>query len=294
MSILSNIEPEQVHIYPFPHLVVENAIDDSICNRLIDTFPTVQHFTGMDEYSANTKIHLPASMTLNSSFLSDTWKRFLQEQLTNEAWSQIVRVFGDHFRDEYPDYESRWGKISEFQIGTRGTDDFSNCQVLLDAQLSIHTRVLANPCVDRGPHLKTREKPFEAYLLLKPDEDPAEGGDFEIYSLRSGIKPVFGPQQVTDPLYVKLEKSIPYRKNTLIMFLNTSRSIQNYSIRCASDYPLMYFNYNVSLPEKLYDIDQDANLFDDYRSIICQNKAVLKSNRQKNNPGWKKLKCWLK
>lgn len=289
-SILQGISEADVIDFPFPHIVVENLLDLDLCDQLIGEFPSIDLFAGNRRLEPNTKIHLSATDALNSDLVSQTWKRFIQEQLTQDAWANVVRIFGNSLRASYPDYETSYGRLSDASAGIRNVDDFSTAQILLDAQISIHTPVYDRPCVDRGPHLKTRQKPIEAYLLLKPDDDDSQGADFEFYSIRPGVKPEFGPTQVVDPMAVRLEKSVPYKKNLFIMFLNTQRSVQGFSMRTTSGFPLMYFNFNVTAPAALYEIDTNPALFKDYASTICPNKVrepMLKAGSAEAQNRWR-------
>ena len=133
-----------------------------------------------------------------------------------------------------PDFTTRFGKLHELGVGIRTGDRRSTSDISLDCQITIQTPVRGEPAVDRGPHVKVRDKVLVGFLFLRPDDDRVLGGDLDLYRIRPGLDPVYGAMQVIDPLSIQLAKTIPYRKNTLVMFLNFPLSIRGTSFQCAN------------------------------------------------------------
>ena len=257
MSILSSLCPEDVILEPFPHAVVENALSPDLIAALSREFPPLNSFTLGRPYSSSFKLERSAVETLRDPAISDSWKSFLSEQITTNFSNDLFRLFEQQVRSEYPDFESRFGKISDLSVGTRGEPADCNCAVQLDAQLVVQTPVRDEPSYDRGPHLKLRDKLFAAMLYFRPDEDESLGADWEAYSVRPGVEPVFNHQHVTDHKFLKLSRAVPYRRNTLIVYLNTPRSIQGWSLRTVSDLPMMFLNVIAQMPSELFDVKRE-------------------------------------
>jgi hypothetical protein len=163
-----------------------------------------------------------------------------------------MRIFGDSLRREYPDFEARYGNPDAFRIGNRRYNDFEDRDVLLDSKVLIHTPSAGEPEIERLPHLKFFSTVFLAYIFLRPDDDAAEGAEFEFYSMKDGAQMLLGPRHVAQKEELKLETRIPYRKNTLVMFLNTSRSFQAVAARSASRRPYMSLHFTAHLRSFLY------------------------------------------
>jgi hypothetical protein len=261
MSLLSTISPDQIIAEPFPHVVVENALDENLCRQLIREFPPLETFTQGQPVRSNQKIIYTAARALRNPDLSELWRRFILDHLQPSILEEFLRLFQPHLLNAYPDFEQKFGKLDELTIGIRNIDDHSQCDVLLDSELVIHTAVVDKPCVERGPHLKTRVKPFAAYLYLRPDEDDSQGSDHVLYSIRPDSQLLFDRVQATDPELLTVEKVIPYRHNTFIIFLNTPESIQGLTVRSIGKVPLMMYHFLAEMRAPLFSIEFEPSAF---------------------------------
>ena len=255
MSLLSNITPDQVVAEPFPHVLVENALDEELCRQLIREFPPPETFTQGRPVGSNQKLIYTGARALADPDLSDGWKSFISEHLQPSIWAEMLGLFRPHLLGAYPDFEQRFGKLDELRPGVRNIDDYSRCDLLLDSELVMHTPVVGRPAAERGPHLKICTKPFLGFLYLRPDEDDAQGADHVLYSIKPGPSPLFDQVQATDPELLTAEKVIPYRNNTFIFFLNTPESIQGLTPRSPSGVPLLMHHFLVEMREPLFEIE---------------------------------------
>ncbi|MDT4967177.1 MAG: hypothetical protein QOJ64_1914 [Acidobacteriota bacterium] len=276
MSLLSNLTPDDVIARPFPHVVIENAIDEQLCLQLIREFPPQEVFTGGRRTRSNQKFIHTGAIALSNPDLSDRWKSFILDHLQPSIWDDMLRLFEPYLLRTYPDFEERFGRLEDLRVGTRNIDDFSRCDVLLDSELVIQTPVVGPPCVERGPHLKTRNKPFVGYFYLRPDEDHTEGGDHALYSLKSDASPLFDHVQALETELVNLEKVIPYRRNTFIFFLNSPESIQGLTLRSSSGAPLLMHHILAELREPLFEIEFNPSVGRSSRLRRLARKSGLK------------------
>lgn len=256
MSLLSKVSSDQVDTHPFPHLVVENVLEDELCQRLIREYPPLETFSERAPILSNAKFNYPAVRALADPRLSDTWKGLIAEHVSPSFFGEMLRVFRPSLLHEYPDFEARFGKLETLRVGLRWRDNYDRYDVLLDAQINVHTPVLGPPSFERGPHVKVRNKPFVAFFYLRPDGDDSHGADHELFSIRPGVEPLFGPNQTTDPMCVRLERVIPYRRNTLVVLVNTPRSIQGLSMRTPSKVPVMYIDLVAQMNDNLFELRQ--------------------------------------
>ena len=250
MSFLDKISPDQVRAHPFPHVVAENVLELDLCEQLIAQFPVDQIVSQWP--ATTTKNYLNVGQSQRNSLVTPLWKRTLLELVQPDIWHNLVRIFGDSLLREYPDFEKRYGALGGFRIGNRREDDFSNKDVLLDSLALIHTPASGAPEIERPPHLKGFETVFLAYVFLRPDDDDSEGADFDFYSIKPGKPIVLGPRLSARPEQLKVETRVPYRKNTLVIFLNTARSFQGVTARSASKRPYMVLHFTAHLPSHLY------------------------------------------
>ena len=250
MSFLEKISPDQVREHPFPHVVMENVLDQVLCDQLVAQFPVQQIISQWP--AATTKYYLNVGQSERDSQVSPLWKRELLDLVQPEVWRNLVRIFGDSLLREYPDFEERYGALSGFRVGNRREEDFSNKDVLLDSKAVIHTPASGAPEIERPPHLKRFSTVFLAYVLLRAHDDNSKGADFDFYSIAPGKRIRLGPRRTMRPERLKLEMQVPYRNNTLVMFLNTPRSFQGVAARSSSTRPYMALHFTAHLPSHLY------------------------------------------
>jgi hypothetical protein len=255
-TVLDGLGPNQATPDPYPHVVVENAIDPELCRKLIDEFPPLSVCTGGRKAGDNVKFYYPARRALGDPRVSATWKEFLRAHLTAEFFAQFIHVFGAFVEEEYPELERTHGRrLAAFRPGVAGRDDFRSCDVLLDALIGVQTPVSGAPRLERRPHVKGHDKFIDGFLYLRADDDSATGGDFEFFSVKPGARPRFGNWAQTNRRHLDLARTVPYGKGTLVMALNTRRSILALTARGPGTRPLMYANFTMQTSRRLFDLD---------------------------------------
>jgi len=185
--------------------------------------------------------------------ISPLWRQTLLDCVRPDIWRHFIRIFGDCLRHEYPDFSARYGDPGTMRTGVRLRDDFTDVDVLLDSKMLLHTSATERSEIERLPHLKLFSTIFLAYLFLRPDGDRSDGADFEFYSAKPGERILLGDRQGVRPEQLKLEAMAPYRKNTLVLFMNTARSYQGVTARSPSAYPYMALHFTAHLRSPLYD-----------------------------------------
>lgn len=237
---------------PFPHLVVENALDPALCDVLAREFPPIESFVKGRKLKENKKIVRRATDLLTDAGLSSTWRDILQQHLRPEVFQEWMRIFGDDLGREHPSFVETFGDPALMRVGTRGLTEEGVHEVALDAALVAHTPAVSGPGAERGPHLKEPDKPFLGFLFLPPDEEDAEGADLEIYRVKNGSAVSFHERNQTGRDDLELAHRVPYRRNTLVLLLNTPRSITTHAPRGPSKVPVRYFHILAELPRPLF------------------------------------------
>lgn len=255
MSFLDRISSSQVRAHPFPHILVEDALPPALCDQLIAQFPSQEVISLGRRPTQTTKFYYHIRQANEDWRISPLWKKTLRELVQPDIWHHFMRIFGDSLLREYPDFEERYGNPVAFRVGNRRYDDFGDNDVLLDSKTLIHTPSAGEPEIERLPHLKFFSTVFLAYLFLRPDDDLAHGAEFDFYSIKDGERILLGPRHVAQPNQLTPETRIPYRKNTLVIFLNTARSFQAVAARSASNKPYMALHFTAHLRHFLYQHD---------------------------------------
>src|SRR5258706_5649312 len=184
----------EVFLRPFPHIVIENALEDSFYNDLVRTQPSPSEIILNRPYSPNQRIDLKTGLAISG--LHSVWREFIQYHIGNEFVEKARKVFGIV------------DKI------------FPRCQPGVNTPSPVLSKV-------RGPHL---DNPTDAYASLFYMAQDDDGGNLELYEWNDKPKRFYGKLEVGEEC-VRLVKTIPYKPNTYVMFLNTERSLHGVTPR---------------------------------------------------------------
>lgn len=252
-SVLTGRGPDDVTLEPFPHLVLEPAVDDETSMQLLEQFPPLEVVAEGAELGSNSRFSLKAHLTRESDQVSALWKEFVARHVSPEFLSELVSVFGPAIRGSYPDFESKYGQLEALRLGLRGVDSFDTADILLDCQISVNTPVTARPDSVRRAHLDDPNKLFAALFYLRHPDDDSTGGDLEI------CVPTDRPRGFRGPLvydrFVKPVRTVKYQRGTLVMFLNTADSLHGVTVRSRTDVPRYFVNFVAEVKDPLFSWD---------------------------------------
>lgn len=245
----------EIHREPFPHLVVQDALEPALAAQLTSSFPPLDVFTGGHRFPDCTKRHYAGDRALKDDSIAPEMRLFMAEHLSPALLTRLLELFAEPLAAQYPRLERDFGPADGWRVGIRYRDDFQHCDTLLDCQLSLHTPVYATtPAADRGPHIKMTDKLFVGHLFLRQPGDQSSGAGLEMFSPQPEARLRFGRDNVTDRSRLRLYKTIPYATNTLVFWLNSPLALQGFAPRTASDVPMTYVNFFAGLPRALFEL----------------------------------------
>jgi hypothetical protein len=250
MSLLTSLSKAKVQLEPFPHLIVEDCLQQPLCDRLTENFPAIESFVKGRALPPNKKIVRRATELLADMGLASLWKSFIEEHLAPVVFSEWLALLGDTLLAEYPQFADP----TMMNVGVRGQTDSSIHHVALDAALVAHTPNPDMPGQERGPHIKEPNKPFLGFLFLRSSDDTAEGGELIFYRTQSDAVKLTGRNEVAEEDVVEV-KRVPYASNTLLLMLNTPRTITTHAARSPSSNPMQYFHLLAELTAPLFPLN---------------------------------------
>ncbi|MEX0910011.1 MAG: 2OG-Fe(II) oxygenase [Candidatus Paceibacterota bacterium] len=248
-SVLSRADLSMVKTEPFPHIVIENAIDENLADTLLYEYPPLDVITEGKDKKSNRRFSLGARKVEESNKISPLWKDFIARHVSEDFFHEFCTSFEKEVQEKYPDI-LREKPLSEFVPGVRNSDTFSDKDVLLDAQICVNTPVLKEKSVVRGPHIDIHDKLYAGLFYLRHPEDSSEGGDLLIYKWKED--PLFFDEQYTYEELVEPVATIPYKHNTLILFLNSLNSLHGVTARYPTRYPRLFMNLVGEVPQPLF------------------------------------------
>jgi len=269
LSILSNTRPADLRLDPFPHLIVRNALDPEVFAALEAQFPADEIVVN-DRPVNDTWYDYPACRVIQDNRISPIWRDFFAYHVSAEFFRELVSLLGNEIRATYPQLEARSARrLEEFTVGMRlggkgdplapGADVSMECQFYIN-----YTR---RPRAVRGPHVDRPTELFAALLYFRQHADDCRGGDLEICQARdSSIYPSRGsvridklPAEISDSR-AQTVSTATYAPNTLVLFLNSPRSIHSVSQRTPTQVTRRHINFCCDVTEDLFELEMAPRL----------------------------------
>lgn len=246
ISILSRLASASIELDPFPHLHVQDALDAALYAELADSYPSLERIARGRPLGNNRAYFLSAHELRDDRTMPAIWRDFFNQHSSRAFLQEALAFWREPIERAYPRIEQLFGKPLDDLTSTvrlRGRDDTQSnraADVALDVQFGINTPVTSD-CSVRLPHLDNIHKLFAALVYFRLPEDDSRGGDLELYRLTSPH--YHHDEKMNIPLsLVEPVKTIPYRANSLIMWLNTPRSVHGVSARGVTRHARRYVN----------------------------------------------------
>ena len=160
--------------------------------------------------------------------------------------------------------EKRVGRsLGNFSVGMRpggrGDPLASGADVSMECQFYLNYS--EKPRIVRGPHVDRPSELFAALLYFRQDGDSSIGADLEIcegadelFPSKHKVKIGKLPAEINESK-VTVVKKVDYAANTLVLFLNSAKSIHAVSPRSPTATPRRHINFCCDVPFDLFEID---------------------------------------
>lgn len=218
LSILK--KTPKVHKKPYPHIVIEDALPDDLYDQLEKEWPTEQ-LLNTQPFDKGICYRLKADEMLKDSVVPNVWKDFTKYHTSVDFFKEVKNIFGDLIPD-VPKIEKT--------LSARGWDK-GNDLVGTDCQVVMHKPIDYS---SRTPHIDNPREIYAGLLYMPYAKDSSTGGEFQIHQSVGEIKEVnkSGGREVAAENQGKVVKSVPYKRNTFVMFCNnSSNSVHSVSPR---------------------------------------------------------------
>jgi hypothetical protein len=254
-SILHKVTRADVVRTPFPHVVIDEALDAELYARLAAAFPSGEVVMDGRPLENNTAYRLGSARILEDPRIAQAWKEFVGLHTSQAFFAEVMAIFGDAIRELHPTLESRLGcTLDAARTSVRGSDPFAD--VALDAQLCWGSPVTSlsssAPChVDRQVAL------FAGLLYCRLPGDDAEGGDLELYRFL-GSERSYDKRRWVDASLVEPVKRIPYAANRLVFFIHAPHSLHGVTPRGQTPWPRLHVNFLAELQTEVFQLGMSA------------------------------------
>jgi len=248
-SVLAKASESEIVSDPFPHLVIKNALDEDLYEKLSAEYPGIGLITQGKEVCSNERYYYAAHLALQDEHISPLWRDFISYHVSSAFYGDIIALFGDHIRALYPTLEVRFKKrLQDLSTGIRFQDEGTD--IALECEFYVNTPVVESSRV-RGPHVDNPRKLYVALLYFRADDDDSTGGDLELFRSRGSKFNIHGKGEINDRLVEKI-KTVKYEKNTLVFFTNSLFSFHGVSARSTTEHSRRVVTMVGEFDEALY------------------------------------------
>jgi hypothetical protein len=252
-DFFKNLDEVQVISDPFPHVVMHEVLPANVCDELIRQMPPIDVLTGGEALGSNERFNLSCSHAQTAPGVSALWRDVLLQGSSQQFLDRILNLFGPSIDTVYPDFADRFGRIESLKAVPRDGQERRPGTVRMDTQIALNSPALTAGTSVRTAHLDRTDKLFIGLLYLRLPEDDSTGADLEFLA-PTDVDPVFEPKRLLPEGRFKRLWTIPYRTNTLVLFLNTPWSLHGVTPRQATRHPRYFINFLGEMTEPLFKV----------------------------------------
>ena len=224
-NLFSRVSRTQLRLKPFPHFVIENALSDSLYEKLDNTFPEeflIEDNTLVKKDRGHTRRLLYKDFK-NSSFVDDIWKEFANVHCSKNFFRIVTNYFFEQsLQDIYPTLSDKINQL-DVQLRTNDPEKDKN-SVVTDFQF-VANLPYGESHTSRTPHLDNPKEIYACLFYMRKKNDSSIGGGLDFYQAKkSALEAQHTNERAVNLDHLKYSKTVHYAKNTAVIFLNTRAS----------------------------------------------------------------------
>lgn len=263
-SILAKASKDQIRRDPFPHIVIEDALEPELYAALAETMPTAEYIAEKigKPITSNERYNYMSEHMFNDDSIAPVWKEFAAHHASPEFYREFLDLFYDDLVAANPGAEGICGPLHDLRVGRRNHDTFETHDILMDCTAVINSAVTGRPSSYRGPHVDKPYKLFGGLFYMRLPEDDAEGGNLVLYKYRSDealfqtSASEYGDNRYDiDPKYVEEVTTVRYRPNTLVLYPINPLALHGVSVRQVTDHQRRFVALVGDLQHNLFDLE---------------------------------------
>ena len=239
-TVFAKARAEDVRTDPFPHLVIENALDEDAFDALLRTRPPYNGSADAD----NRRMVTPAWVMMTTEVMDRAWVDFATLHTRPEITRCVLALFADHLADTLP------GLPQAVRFGVQGIADWNTADVLTDARLENISPARTAGSHRKG-HLDTPNRLFSALFYLRDPNDNSVGGGLDLFRWKDGPK---GQLDAFELPAADIEHvlTVPYQANTLVVFPNSIYALHGAQVRQPTCFDRAYVFITAELEKDLF------------------------------------------
>lgn len=246
-SVLERLDPSHIVLDPQPYLYSTEALDPDYYAGLAAAYPSLETVAGSGPLENNRAYLRQAREVIDNPEIPAIWRDFFAYHTSETFFREMIAFWRAALDRVYPNLDALLGTpVDQTTIGlrSRGKEkaaENKSADVMMDCQFGVNSPVKEKTAV-RGPHVDDTHKLYAGLLYFRLPEDSVEGGDLVLYRAKEGSRYFQDGRRDILERYVEPFRVVPYRANTLVMYLNTPYSIHGVSPRAVTPLYRRYIN----------------------------------------------------
>lgn len=230
-SVLGAVTRGDIDRHPFPHVVVENALEEDLYRALAASMPDAATLLDGRPLENNTPYHYRAARILATA--APLWQEFVRLHTSQRFYDQVAALFD----------------LRPAAVRIRGAEPFAgaalDCQITWGSPVTVPTR--CHPVhVDRPVAL------YAGLLYFRHESDDSTGGDLELYRFKG--RRAYDEKRIVDDSLVERVKTVPYAANRLVFFPHSRDALHAVSTRSVTPHPRLHVNFLAEFREPVWDL----------------------------------------
>ena len=248
-SVLQNFKPADLRMSPYPYIVIDEVLPWDLYNKLEAEYPE-QYITKGETHGFGTARYLDHDFD-KYTVVSQAWQDFAAYATSKDFKDEVIRAFRPGLEAHYPAGkffpESLYTKYTRSDVAPRRAPKSGSVRMEMQFVMNAIDNIQI-----RTPHVDQSKELFAALFYFKKPEDTGTDGGWNVYKNIAGKqwRRVTGREAVADD--IEVVEHIPYKRNTMALFLNTVNSIHGVEPRDNPNTVRRYVNIDAHVQEKLF------------------------------------------
>jgi len=255
-SVLARAASLTLETDPFPHLLIDDALDPDVYASLAAQLPGLDIVNHRGRPVRNNRLYQMSARAVEAHpRISAEWKEFFRYHVSPQFWHEALPLLKSHLLTINPDLERIAGRrLEDFRAAARERKHaVVDAEVSLECHFSINSPV-TKPSSVRSPHLDHPMKLFNALLYCRSPEDDTPGGELILYRRIAPLAYAEGSSIM--PTRIVEAKRISYRANRLVLFLSSPWSVHGVGPRPRTPHLRRYVNFLCEFRQPLFELER--------------------------------------
>jgi hypothetical protein len=240
LDVTQNVTHDDLILDPCPYFHIKDALPWSLYDQLVAQYPEAHM---MQDGKQHFQARRYRQHEIEPGTVSDLWLEFIAYHNSSEYKNRVLSLFEPAIEKYYAQYASSWQ-----------TADVCPRHNARPGAVEMEVQFVLNGMQDetvRTIHLDNSRELFAGLLYMRKDEDTSTGGDIQVFR-KTVDSPEFSGIREVNPAQVTVAGTVPYRANTMILFLNTIDTLHGVTPRLGASCVRRYINIDAHQKNKLF------------------------------------------